>query len=151
MIISDNIARMIEALIEESGGTIELKRNVMAEQLGCAPSQINYVIMSRFTPERGYIIESKRGGGGYIRIVRKALPRNDLLVRVLHSIGDALEEAECASLLQALASHDAISSQDIALLSAALSQASLSPAPSRTMQAALRASILRQMLLTLMQ
>ena len=70
MLISDNIARLIEKMLDDGGGFAELKRNDLASQLGCVPSQINYVITSRFTPERGYITESRRGGGGYIKIVR---------------------------------------------------------------------------------
>ena len=151
MIISDNIARMIEALIEESGGTIELKRNVMAEQLGCAPSQINYVIMSRFTPERGYLTESRRGGGGYIRIVKKQLNRNAVLVRVIESIGDSLDENDCAAILRALASHNAIAPHDIDLISVALSPASLSPISLKKEQAEVRATMMRRLLTALMQ
>lgn len=63
MLISDNIARLIEKMLDDGGGFAELKRNDLASQLGCVPSQINYVITSRFTPERGYITESRRGGG----------------------------------------------------------------------------------------
>ena len=73
MLISDNIARLIEKMLDDGGGFAELKRNDLASQLGCVPSQINYVITSRFTPERGYITESRRGGGGYIKIVRVKL------------------------------------------------------------------------------
>ena len=131
MIISDNIARMIEALIEESGGTIELKRNVMAEQLGCAPSQINYVIMSRFTPERGYLTESRRGGGGFIRIVKKPIHRNVFLAQVVESIGAQLEENECAAILRALISRNAIDAHDAELISIALSAPALSPISSK--------------------
>lgn len=151
MIISDNIARMIEALIEESGGTIELKRNVMAEQLGCAPSQINYVIMSRFTPERGYLTESRRGGGGFIRIVKKPLHRNVFLLRVIESIGDRLEESDCAAILRALSSHNAIQAHDVELISVALSAPSLSPISSKEEQSEVRASMMRRLLTVLMQ
>lgn len=151
MIISDNIARMIEALIEESGGSIELKRNVMAEQLGCAPSQINYVIMSRFTPERGYLIESRRGGGGFIRIVKKPLHRNVFLSQVIESIGTHAEEVECAAILRTLATHNAISPRDLELISIALSSSSLAPITSKKEQAEVRAAMLRRLLTALMQ
>ena len=65
--LADQIAKMIEEMLEASGGALELQRNEMAGRLGCVPSQISYVITSRFTPERGYMIESRRGGGGHIR------------------------------------------------------------------------------------
>ena len=64
-------------MLDKSGGTLELKRNDLAEKLGCVPSQINYVISSRFTPEMGYIVESRRGGGGYIRIIRKQMGKDE--------------------------------------------------------------------------
>ena len=70
MILSDHIAKLIEQMLEDGGGTTEVRRNDLAAKIGCVPSQINYVITSRFTPERGYVTESRRGGGGYIRIVR---------------------------------------------------------------------------------
>ena len=151
MIISDNIARMIEALIEESGGTIELKRNVMAEQLGCAPSQINYVIMSRFTPERGYLTESRRGGGGFIRIVKKPLHRNEFLAKVIEGISAYPDESECAAILRALAAQNIIAPHDLELLAVALAPASLSPISSKAEQAAVRGILMRRLLTALMQ
>ena len=68
--LTDHIAKLIEEMLNEGDGILELQRNEMASRLGCVPSQISYVISSRFTPERGYVIESRRGGGGCIRIVR---------------------------------------------------------------------------------
>ena len=64
MLLSDHIARLINEMLEEGGGQAEVRRNDLAAKLGCVPSQINYVITSRFTPERGYVTESRRGGGG---------------------------------------------------------------------------------------
>ena len=75
--LTDSIAKMIEEMLNEANGTLELQRNELAGRLGCVPSQISYVIASRFTPERGYVIESRRGGGGCIRIVRKQIGRNE--------------------------------------------------------------------------
>ena len=67
----DIITKRILEMLEESEENIaEIQRNELASMVGCAPSQINYVISSRFTPEQGYIIESRRGGGGYVRISR---------------------------------------------------------------------------------
>ena len=66
MNLSKEIAGMILDMLSDSG-TTEIRRNDLAAQLGCVPSQINYVISSRFTPEHGYIVESRRGGGGYIK------------------------------------------------------------------------------------
>ncbi|MBQ4193667.1 MAG: CtsR family transcriptional regulator, partial [Clostridia bacterium] len=65
MILSDHIASLIEKMLEEGGGSAEVRRNDLAQKIGCVPSQISYVLTSRFTPERGYVIDSRRGGGGY--------------------------------------------------------------------------------------
>ena len=92
--LADYIATMIEEMLNRGDGILELKRNEMANQIGCVPSQISYVIASRFTPERGYVIESHRGGGGYIRITRKRMDRNEYLMHFFCAIGDEIDEAE---------------------------------------------------------
>ena len=68
-LISEAIAQYIYDTLASGGGRAELVRNELALQFGCAPSQINYVLTTRFSPERGYRVESRRGGGGYIRIL----------------------------------------------------------------------------------
>lgn len=69
--LSDFIEKYIKELLEEAEKDfVELQRRELAEAFRCVPSQINYVLQTRFTPEKGYIVESRRGGGGYIRIVR---------------------------------------------------------------------------------
>ena len=79
MLLSDTIASFIDQMLNDCGGTLEIKRNDLAKKLGCVPSQINYVVASRFTPERGYLIESRRGGGGYIRIVRREIDADGIV------------------------------------------------------------------------
>ena len=64
MRISDSVANYILQMLNDENGIAEIQRNELANTLGCVPSQINYVITSRFTPEQGYIVESRRGGGG---------------------------------------------------------------------------------------
>ena len=84
MKITDIIAHeILEMLDKAEKGTAEIQRNELASAIGCVPSQINYVITSRFTPEQGYIVESKRGGGGYIRITRV---RYDKPTAVMHFV-----------------------------------------------------------------
>ena len=85
-LLSDSIEDFIKALMEDEQDqqqAIELRRNELAEHFQCAPSQINYVLATRFTPDHGYVIESRRGGGGYIRILRLAATRR---VELLHSL-----------------------------------------------------------------
>ena len=94
MVLSDHIARLIEEMLEEGNGQAEVRRNDLAARIGCVPSQINYVITSRFTPERGYVTESRRGGGGYIRIVRVPMTKSSYLMHFFHAVGEVMEENE---------------------------------------------------------
>lgn len=86
MNMSNEIANMILRMLENDGFT-EIQRNELAQTIGCVPSQINYVISSRFTPEHGYIVESRRGGGGYVRISRVSYDKGSALMHVVNSIG----------------------------------------------------------------
>ena len=147
MLISDSIAQMIEAMLEECGGTLNIKRNDMAERLGCAPSQINYVITSRFTPERGYMIESRRGGGGYIRIVRKQIHKNEYLMHFFHAIGDALEENEAMAYVRNLVDNRLLTEDEAFLMAAGLSNKALQAIPDRHLKNTVRADIMRQFIL----
>lgn len=143
MLISDHIAALIESMLRERGGTLELKRNDMADRIGCSPSQINYVISSRFSPEHGYLIESRRGGGGYVRITRKSFP--DAPSRLAHcfsSIGPYLSREDANAYLAGLLASDAVTPDCAAVMRAALS--SVEPGDN-----ARRADLLRRMLLAL--
>ena len=88
--ISDVIASFIQSALEETDGVLELQRSDLAQRFNCVPSQINYVMSTRFSPEHGYIVESRRGGNGYIRITRVRTDRKTLLMHVINSIGDML-------------------------------------------------------------
>ncbi len=149
MTISEYIAQMIEEMLSEGGGVTEVKRNDLALRLGCVPSQINYVITSRFTPERGYIIESKRGGGGYIRIVKKQFDRNDYLMHFFHAIGAELTENEASAYIQNLRGAEILTDREAKLISSAVSASALSSvSPERKNM--LRADILRHIILSLL-
>ena len=148
--LADQIAKMIEAMLEEGGGALELQRNEMAMRLGCVPSQISYVITSRFTPERGYIIESRRGGGGCIRIVRKQMHRDEYLMHFFYAVGEQIEENEAKAYLRNLLDQEIITEREAAIVSNALSTAALQnvmPEGRNTV----RAQIFRHILLSLMQ
>ena len=92
MNLSKEIADMIMQMIDAGDSTAQIRRNDLAEQIGCVPSQINYVISSRFTPEHGYIVESHRGGGGYIQITRVNYDLSTLKMHLINSIGDRISE-----------------------------------------------------------
>lgn len=91
MKMSDIIADMILDMFDDTTSTVQIQRNDLANQLGCVPSQINYVITSRFTPEAGYRIESRRGGGGYILITR-AEDKDSAILGLINSIGNEIDE-----------------------------------------------------------
>ena len=103
MRLSDSIETFIKTLLAEDEPEVELKRNELAEYFGCAPSQINYVLATRFSPDHGYLIESRRGGGGYIRIVRIVQSGAQQLMYLINErIGDAIGEEEASRLVQQL-------------------------------------------------
>ena len=102
MLLSEHIAKLIEEMIEEGEGSTNVRRNDLAQRLGCVPSQVSYVISSRFTPERGYITESRRGGGGYIRIVRVPMSKDEYLMHFFQAIGTSLSENEAKAYVRNL-------------------------------------------------
>lgn len=149
MNLSNAIARMITEMLEEQS-EIEIQRNVLAQDLGCVPSQINYVLSSRFTPERGYIVESRRGGKGCIKITRVSYDKNTLIMKVIGSVGQNIDERAVDAHLMNLVYHELISKRDAALISVATSDATLRGLPI-DIRDILRATIFKQMLLTITQ
>lgn len=147
--LADYIAQMIEEMLNQSGGTLELQRNEMANRLGCVPSQISYVISSRFTPERGYVIESRRGGGGCIRIIRKQMGRNEYLMHFFCAIGDSIDEGEAVAYLKNLFGNDFIAEKEFKIAYAAVSGAALAATP-LPLRGTVRADVLKQIILALM-
>ena len=146
MILSDRIASLIEKMLEEGGGSAEVRRNDLAQKIGCVPSQISYVITSRFTPERGYIIDSRRGGGGYIRIVRVQMSRNEYLMHFFQAIGKAITEQEAAAYLRNLLGHGILTEREAGAAMQSLSAAALDVCPPDRRDA-LRADILRHIIM----
>lgn len=148
MLLSDRIARQILDLLASSDeGTAEIRRNTLAEALGCVPSQINYVISSRFTPERGYIVESKRGGGGYIRITEIRTGGANALMHIINSIGSALEAQSAKVITENLVYREYLDPRAAKLMLAALSDSALRGAAPEERDA-LRASLFKHMLMT---
>lgn len=150
MLLSDTIASFIDEMLNDCGGTLEIKRNDLAKKLGCVPSQINYVVASRFTPERGYLIESRRGGGGYIRIVRREIGAENLTAEAFAAVGESLGETAMRSALDTLYAADLITSREKKFIRSCLSASALSALPRETQDAA-RASAFRGFLLALMK
>ena len=146
MRISDSVAKYIMQLLNEADGTAEIQRNELANVLGCVPSQINYVITSRFTPEQGYHVESRRGGGGYIRITRRQLSKSDVVMHIINAVGDSLDGGTARAMTENMLQNGVIDSDAASLLLAAASDKSLSLIP-REFRDAVRASIYKNMLL----
>lgn len=147
MSLSNQIARMLMEMLE-SNGTTEIQRNELAQTLGCVPSQINYVISSRFTPEQGYIVESRRGGGGYIKITRVKLDRPSLIMHTVNYIGEAIDYATCRANIMNLLHNGAINAQSARLLLAATGENALKALPT-PVRDRIRAAIFKQMLISI--
>ena len=150
MLLSEYIAKLIEEMIEEGNGSASVRRNDLAAQIGCVPSQVSYVISSRFTPARGYITESRRGGGGYIRIVRAPMSRNQYLTHFFHALGEGVSEGEARAYLRNLTDNGILSEGEAALIGAALSGSALDRI-SPEERNLVRADMMRHVLMTLMQ
>ncbi len=147
MSLSNQIARMLMEMLE-SDGTTEIQRNELAQTLGCVPSQINYVISSRFTPEQGYIVESRRGGGGYIKITRVKLDRPSLIMHTVNYVGETIDYATCRANIMNLLHNGAINAQSAKLLLAATGENALKALPS-PIRDRIRASVFKQMLISI--
>ena len=145
--ISDLIAGFIQdALDATDDGKVELQRGDLAQKFNCVPSQINYVMSTRFSPEHGYIVESRRGGNGYIRITRVRIDRKTLLMQVINSIGDELDAQSAKAITTNLANSDAIEVGTAKLMLAAVSDNALRDVP-RELRNAVRANIFKQIMI----
>ena len=147
MATSDRIARFILDMLEETDGMAELQRSVLADRFGCVPSQINYVISTRFSPEHGYVVESRRGGGGYIRITRVRSTPQELIMHTVNAVGDSLDAATARAFISNVLSAGVIDRQTARLLLAATGESSLRPVRPEDRDT-VRASIFKHMLVT---
>jgi transcriptional regulator CtsR len=116
--ISDIIEQYLKHVLDNSGKEIvEIKRSEIADKFQCVPSQINYVINTRFTIERGYVVESKRGGGGYIRIIKvQSNNQAHLLDQILHLIQNRLSQASAEDIIGRLIREKVISAREAKLM-----------------------------------
>ena len=147
MNISNIIADMIIEMIARDGEA-EIRRNEFASRVGCVPSQINYVLTSRFTPEQGFIVESRRGGGGYIKITRVGCSRRSMIMHLVNSVGRRIDDAGVRANILNLLHQDFITERDAGLLLSAMSRSALRAAPPECADY-IRADIFKQMLLAI--
>ena len=130
-------------------GEAEIRRNELATTLGCVPSQINYVITSRFTPEQGYIVESRRGGGGYIRITRINTTRSGAIMHIVNAIGSSLDKATAEVMLDNMLTRNIIELPVAKLMAAATGERAYADVPQQYRDT-VRAAVFKNMLLTLL-
>ncbi|MCC8073322.1 MAG: CtsR family transcriptional regulator [Clostridiales bacterium] len=145
MKLSDVIADMILDMFDDETPTVQIQRNDLASQLGCVPSQINYVITSRFTPEQGYRIESRRGGGGCIMITR-ASSKDNAIVSLIKSIGSEIDEKNARAHINNLNYQSIISDRAAKMMLAVISDNNFRGLPTE-IKNQIRANQLKQMLI----
>ena len=145
--ITDLIAGFLQDSLDEAeNGVLEIQRSDLAQRFNCVPSQINYVMSTRFSPERGYIVESRRGGNGYIRITRVRVDRQTLLMHVINSLGERLDLPSARAILGNLAQSGAVEENICQALLAAVGDKALSPVP-RALRDQVRAAVMKQVLI----
>lgn len=147
--ISDIIENYLKQILEMSEKDIlEIKRSEVADKFQCVPSQINYVINTRFTIERGYLVESKRGGGGYIRIMKvKSYDYAHLIDQLISLIGSRVSQASAEGVISRLISEDIINDREAKIMLSVMDRSVIYiDLPDRD---ELRARILKAMLTTL--
>lgn len=146
MRMSDMIEEFIKDMFDESD-YIEIQRNDLAEQFNCVPSQINYVISTRFQPAQGYYVESKRGGGGHITIRKINITKSNYIMHIIAGLGDKITSQEVGIFISNLLSYKVITEEQAKLLKVATSDNVLIiPNEYRD---SLRASIFKNMLINL--
>ena len=146
MRMSDLIEEFIKDLFDDNE-EIEIQRNELAEHFNCVPSQINYVISTRFKPSQGYYVESKRGGGGHIKIKKATNSKSDYLMYIIQNIGKEITANEVDILISDFLSYGLVDTKEAKLLKVATSDNVLQLNKSEKDQ--VRARIFKNMLLNL--
>ena len=148
MRISDVIEEFIRDMLKDTeNGFIEIQRNELAEHFNCVPSQINYVIATRFNPSQGYYVESKRGGGGHIKISKVKITKGNYLMHIINNIGETLTASEADIFISNLLSYQMIQEVEARLLKVATSDKVLTVP--QNIKDTLRANIFKNMLINL--
>ncbi len=146
----DVIESMIKEMLDENNGSATISRSVLAERANCVPSQVTYVLSTRFSTGNGYIVESRRGGGGQMTIARvQPMSADDYLTARIAEIGDSLSQQEAKILLSNAVSVGAMKSREATALMAALSDRSLAKVDT-DIRAVVRADIFKNALCGLM-
>lgn len=149
MRVSDMIEEFIKELFTKDEDYVEIQRNELAEHFNCVPSQINYVIQTRFKPSQGYYVESKRGGGGHIKIKKVNITKSNYFMHIINSVGNTLTNQEVDIFISNFLSYQMVSSIEAKLIKIATSDNVLKlPQPTRD---EIRANIFKNMLVNLIE
>ena len=146
MRVSDIIEEFIKELFNNEE-EIEIQRNDLAQKFNCVPSQINYVIATRFKPSQGYYVESRRGGGGHITIKKVSNTKADYIMHIIENIGEALQNSEAEILISDFLTYGLVNEKEAKLLRVATSDNVLDIP--KEYKDKLRASIFKNMLLNI--
>ena len=148
MRMADMIENFIKDLFQDEN-YIEIQRNDLAEHFNCVPSQINYVISTRFKPAQGYYVESKRGGGGYISIRKVNITKSNYLMHIISNIGNKITAQEVDIFIGNFLSYEIITKKEAKLLKVATSDNVLTV--QQETRDELRAKIFKNMLVNLVE
>ena len=147
MRMSDVIEEFIKDLFDDDNQLVEIQRNELAEHFNCVPSQINYVISTRFKPSQGYYVESKRGGGGHITIKKVNNTKSDYFMHIIKNIGEEMTSNDVDILINDFLTYNLITKEEAKLLKVATSDNVLLLA--KDVKDKLRAKIFKNMLLNI--
>lgn len=143
--ISNNIEEFLLQLLEEEEGSLEIQRSIIAKKFDCAPSQINYVLTTRFTPFKGFYVESRRGGGGFIRITKLTITEyGRKRENLFNEIGDSITLEKAHDIVEALYEMGKIDDDEKNLILVSISNRSLNKI--REGKNEVRADILKNMI-----
>ncbi|MTI80700.1 MAG: CtsR family transcriptional regulator [Firmicutes bacterium] len=125
--MSDLIEAYLKNMLQKSNqGYIEIQRNELANEFDCAPSQINYVLSTRFTATHGFLIESRRGGGGYVRIAKVPLDNiSGWLDDFFILVGDSVSQNTAVGILQRMLSEELITKREFKIMISAMDRSVL--------------------------
>lgn len=147
MRMTDIIEEFIKDLFEDDKQLVEIQRNELAEYFNCVPSQINYVISTRFKPSQGYYVESKRGGGGHITIKKVNSTKSDYFMHIIKNIGEEMTSNDVDILINDFLTYNLITKEEAKLLKVATNDNVLLLA--KEVKDKLRAKIFKNMLLNI--
>ena len=146
----DVVEEIIKEMVEENNGSCTINRSQIAERANCVPSQITYVLTTRFSSGNGYIVESRRGGGGQITITRaRYMTGEEYLHQMLNAVGNDMTQQQANNLLASAVSCGAISAKEGAVIMAAINDRALAKADP-DIRSVIRADIMKNAILALM-